>query len=278
MTREMPRAALVAGVLFAALFASAPPADAAVPSVTLLAPANGSSVTYSSTAFTAFTWRIDWPTPEDTTVMWQYSTDPSFTQNVIGENRFCPAANASCFNTFQLRFQAPPPSGTILYWRVGLTTSGGPVFSSPWMFVLKPPPDGDHDGIEDERDDCPTVANPDQRDSNHDGKGDACRPDRVKPRVRVYPGSAVRGRRAFVHFRAGDDRDFVRFRVSFAYRGRMAMWADFGFVQLRWSTRAGFYTKRALPRMMPAGRYLACVTAWDRASNHANACAPYRIR
>src|SRR5512133_3609335 len=96
MTREMPRAALVAGVLFAALFASAPPADAAVPSVTLLAPANGPRVTYSSTAVTAFTWRIGWPAREDATVMWQCSTDASFTQNVIGENRFCPAANASC--------------------------------------------------------------------------------------------------------------------------------------------------------------------------------------
>jgi hypothetical protein len=43
-----------------------------------------------------------------------------------------------------------------------------------------------------------------------------------------------------------------RFRVSFVYRGRMAMWADFGFVLLRWSTRAVFNTKRSLPRMIPA--------------------------
>jgi hypothetical protein len=39
--------------------------------------------------------------------------------------------------------------------------------------------------------------------------------------------------------------------VSFVYRGRMAMWADFGFVQLRWSTRAVFNTNRSLPRMIP---------------------------
>jgi Thrombospondin type 3 repeat len=274
----MRRAALVAAVLTAALFASAPPADAAAPSITLLAPASGSTVTYSSTGFTTFTWRVDWPTPEDTTVTWQYSADPSFGQNVTQENRFCAAANVNCFNTFQFRFPAPPPSGTILYWRVGLTTSAGPMFSSPWMFVLKPPPDADHDGVDDTRDNCPTVANSDQRDSNRDGKGDACQPDRVKPRVKVYSGSAVRGRRMFLHFRAADDRDFVRFRVTLTYRGRTAMWADFGYAQLSWSTPATVYTRRALPRRLPAGRYVACVTAWDKASNHAQSCAPYRIR
>jgi len=278
MTTWMPRAALVVGVLVAALFASAPPADAAVPQVTLLAPANGSTITYSPPGLTTFTWRIDWPTPENTTVTWQYSTDPSFAQNVTQESRFCTAANVNCFNTFQLALPAPPPSGTIIYWRVGLTTSLGPVFSAPWMLILRPPPDRDHDGVDDEHDNCPTVANPDQRDSNHDGVGDACQPDRVKPRVKVYPGSAARGRRFFLHFRAADDRDFVRFRVTLTYRGRTAMWADFGFVKLSWTTPATVYTKRPIPRRVPAGRYLACVTAWDKASNHAMACAPYRIR
>jgi hypothetical protein len=37
-----------------------------------------------------------------------------------------------------------------------------------------PPPDQDHDGIPDFRDNCPTVYNPDQADSDHNGKGDAC--------------------------------------------------------------------------------------------------------
>ena len=34
--------------------------------------------------------------------------------------------------------------------------------------------DGDHDGVNDWRDNCPTVANPTQLDSNSDGRGDAC--------------------------------------------------------------------------------------------------------
>jgi len=37
-------------------------------------------------------------------------------------------------------------------------------------------PDGDGDGIPDARDDCPAVADPDQRDTDGDGIGDACDP------------------------------------------------------------------------------------------------------
>jgi hypothetical protein len=145
------------------------------------------------------------------------------------------------------------------------------------MFVARKP-DADHDGVDDAHDNCPTVPNPDQRDSNRDGKGDACQPDRVKPRVKVFAGAAVRGRRAFVRFRAGDDRDYVRFRVAFMYRGRLAMWSDFGFLRMGPSSPGTFYTKGPLPRRIPAGRYQACVTAWDKAGNRAMSCAPYRIR
>jgi hypothetical protein len=270
----MPRAALAAAVLSAALFASAPPADAAAPSIALLAPANGSTVGTSTP--TTFSWHVSWDAPENTTVTWQLSTSPAFTENVTQQSQTCAAADVNCFASFALQLSAGQ-TGTIWYWRVSLSTSTGPVTSPTWMVIAKKA-DADGDGVEDSQDNCPSVSNPDQRDSNHDGKGDACQPDRVKPRVKVYAGGARRGKRAFLNFRAADDRDYVRFRVSFYYRARLAMWVDFGFVQLSWNDRATFYTKRALPRQLQAGRYLACVTAWDRAANRAKSCALYRIR
>jgi hypothetical protein len=274
----MPRAALVVAAVAATLLASPSVASAAAPSVTLIAPANGSTVVSTPTTFTTFTWHVDWATPENTTVMLQRSTDPTFAANVTQDIRSCTAADPNCWTTLQVQLPDPGPSGTIWYWRVALTTSTGPVYSATWMFVAVRPSDADHDGIEDARDNCPSVPNADQRDSNRDGKGDACQADKVRPRVRVYPGGAVRGRRAFLHFRVADDRDFVRFRVSFDYGRRVSLWVDFGFVQTTWSGRATFFTRRPLPRALPAGRYLACVTAWDKASNRAKSCAPYRIR
>jgi hypothetical protein len=37
-----------------------------------------------------------------------------------------------------------------------------------------PPPDKDNDGVPDFRDNCPTNYNPDQKDSDNNGKGDVC--------------------------------------------------------------------------------------------------------
>ena len=210
--------------------------------------------------------------------MWQLAADPQFTQLASQENRTCFASNVNCLTSHQPNRVYGPPYGSVWYWRVGLTTSAGIVYSQTFMFTATSPPDRDRDGIEDAKDNCPTVANPDQRDSNRDGKGDACQPDRVKPRVLVYRGSARRGTRAFLKTRVADDRGSVRVYVTLSHRGRVLYRGFFGYVQTSWAVPETFYTLTRLPRLLPAGRYLACVQAWDKAGNAARSCAPYRVR
>ena len=55
--------------------------------------------------------------------------------------------------------------------------NGGSIHSPDGSFVPPPPlPDSDGDGVPDLFDNCPTIANPDQADSDFDGLGDACDP------------------------------------------------------------------------------------------------------
>jgi hypothetical protein len=275
----MSRAALAAAA--AAVLALALPATgrAAAPTITLLTPPNGSTVVMTPTAQTypTFTWRVDWATPESTIVRHEMATDPGFTQNHSVNTNYCPASNVNCWTSFQSRTEYAPPT-RVWYWRVGLTTTAGIAYSQTFMFTATTPPDRDRDGVYDDTDNCPTVVNRDQRDSNRDGKGDACQPDQVKPRVAVYPGSARRGRRAYIRARIADDRDFVRVYVTLTFRGRALYRGTFSAPQTSWAVVETFYTLTRLPRFLPAGRYLACVQAWDKAGNRARSCAPYRVR
>jgi subtilisin family serine protease len=59
----------------------------------------------------------------------------------------------------------------------GVTNTGGRL--NAWRAVSNTPnpgynPDRDGDGVPNHRDNCPYVYNPDQKDSNGDGVGDAC--------------------------------------------------------------------------------------------------------
>lgn len=58
----------------------------------------------------------------------------------------------------------------------GTTSFGGPAFGGV-VFRLVPEADGDDDGALDSSDNCRTVPNPDQRDNDFDGQGDACDDD-----------------------------------------------------------------------------------------------------
>ena len=276
----MPRAALAATILAAALLLGPSSSAASAPTISLLAPANGATIDSSptTTAFPSFSWRIDWAAPEQTMVVWQVAADPGFTRDASSDTQFCPATNVNCWTSVAPHRVWGPPYGSVWYWRVGVTTSAGTVYSPTWSFNAVAPADRDRDGVPDASDNCPAVANSAQHDANHDGKGDACQPDRVPPRVHVFPGSAQRGKRAYITARVADDRGFVRMRVTLSYLGRVMYRGVFTWPQARWDTPATFRTRSPLPRFLPRGRYQACVTASDKAGNSRRSCAPYLVR
>lgn len=269
--------AILAALVLSALLIAAPASNAAgAPTITLLTPANGSTVESAVGTYPTFSWHVDWAQPENTTVLFQVATDPGFTQNVTVDTHYC-AGDPNCWTSIQPH-SAYAMVASVWYWRVGLTTSAGTVYSQTFRFTAVPPRDTDHDGVPDSTDNCPFRANPDQRDTNHDGKGDACQPDHVKPRVKVAAGSARRGQRAFIRARVADDRGSVRLFVTLQYRSHVMYRGTFGWTTTTWGPTYSFYTRSPLPRFLPVGTYLACVKAWDRAGNHALACSRYRVR
>jgi hypothetical protein len=272
----MPRAALaLAAALTFLVFVPASSA-AGAPAITLLTPVDGATVQNDAGLFVTFRWHVDWSQPEDTTVSFQVAADPGFRQDVSVYTSSCPASNVNCWTSTQPRQVFSPPYGSDWYWRVALTTSSGVVYSPTFRFHAVAPIDGDHDSVPDYRDNCPHKYNPDQRDSNHDGRGDACQPDRVKPRVRLQPGSARRGHRAHFHARIGDDRGMVRFTLTLERHGQ-GFRATYGWTDTSWAYRYTLWVD-PLPRSLPAGVYSACLAVWDRARNKARACSPYRVR
>jgi hypothetical protein len=275
----MPRAALALAVAVTTLLALSPAASATgTPTITLLTPPNDSTVVSATGTYPTFTWHVDWAQPEDTIVRFETASDPGFTQNVTVDTHFCAAANVNCWTSVQPSRVWGPPYGSDWYWRVGLTTAAGIAYSTTFHFHAVAPSDRDHDGVSDDTDNCPDKYNPDQLDSNHDGKGDACQPDRVSPRVKMQPGSAVRGHRAYFHARMTDDRGKVRFTLTLYLHGRLMVGWRFGWTDASWAYRWTIWTERPLPRTVPAGTYRVCIKAWDRAGNHGLGCSRYRIR
>lgn len=240
----MPRAALAA-VFVAALLGVAPSASASPPQITLLGPANGATLAYPAygDGTTKFSWHVSWDAAEQTTVMFQLGSDPNFAPGTFTQDNFaCTAADPNCTSSYAPPRSYSPPYPKVFYWRVGLTTSAGYVWSATSMFK---------------------VVN---------------LVDTVKPRVRVYAGSARRGSRAFVRLRAADNRGRVRLHVTLSYRGRALYNARMPMTVTYWADPLFFFTRKPLPRFLPAGRYQACVKAWDQAGNSARSCAPYRVR
>jgi Thrombospondin type 3 repeat len=265
--------ALAGGILASLSLVVAAPAADAPPAITLLTPANGSTVEGASAV--TFSWQITWATPptQNVTITWQLASDAGFTRNAIASSQPCTAASPACFTTTQSR---PPGAGT-WYWRVGVTTSAGTTYSPVWSFTATPPPDTDRDGVEDGRDNCPTVPNPDQRDSNRNGRGDACEPDRVAPRVRMEAGQLHRGKGATFHFRVSDDRGSIRAAFTLSFRNAVVARGSIPYTNVTGVGRGYFFLRKPVPNAAPAGLYKGCVQVWDRAGNTARSCAGFPL-
>jgi hypothetical protein len=219
------------------------------PTITLVSPANGSTV-YSAiwmNTYPTFTWHIDWPdvatSTQESTVLVTITTatDPYFTQDVTQDNHMCPVQNLNCWSYSPSMVWGMTP-GRKWYWRVGVNTSHGFVYSQTSSFTATPPP------------------------------------DRTPPRVRTLPGSGRRGQIASVNVRAGDDRGEVRFRIMISGYGRTLIDGVTDFTKVNWSTPAGFSTESPLPYSARPGRYRVCVTGWDHAGHKSpRSCASYTI-
>ena len=272
----------------------------APPVVTLVAPVNGATVKLTSLAKDSptFSWRVDYPTPPGTsvTIGLEVSTDPTFTTS-SAENRRCDAANLACYASYKavadwfryadacIPTSRPPecadrqPGAPItFYWRVNVTwASDHPAATATGSFVGIPSPDRDGDGLLDPRDNCPAVANKDQRNSDGTLLGDACERDRTPPRLRVAAAAMTRGHWGRVYFHMGDTRSGTLKVEAGLYYGARRLTRLVRAVQtVRFENR--YYYALLLHPSNPAGTYTVCIRVSDQRGNARRRCAPVRVR
>jgi hypothetical protein len=67
-----------------------------------------------------------------------------------------------------------PTSGGNFNFTIEATDANAVTVSGSFALKVVPLPDGDSDGVADDVDNCPLIPNPDQTDTNGNGRGDAC--------------------------------------------------------------------------------------------------------
>ncbi|MGZ8199994.1 MAG: beta-propeller fold lactonase family protein [Methylosarcina sp.] len=111
----------------------------------------------------------------------------------VGKGPYWGAVNASGSRYYVTN----PPDGTVSVIDTGSNSviATIPTDLTPWVIETAEIPvlDSDGDGILDTQDNCPSVANPDQSDSNGNGIGDACDVLAAPQITGISPSSAKRG-------------------------------------------------------------------------------------
>jgi len=244
------------GVCVALGLVSAAGAAVDTPTVTLVSPKNGAVVARSSTKSPLFKWQTS-DSLAEMFVELQISTNKTFpSPGTATQPWYCGTTGTDCPSSKQ--------------WK-----------NSDWWYT-------NSDG-------CtmiPPIGGPCKNGVNATGRcywrvkvGDAVSPvwtmqvtsagDRTAPHVSTQPGSGRRGGVGYFTFFVQDDGSSTRLLVELVHahrtvlRGRLG-WGSHGLgIQQRVSM--------ALPKSLARGGYSWCVTAYDRAGNHAKSCSRYAI-
>lgn len=260
--------------------------ETAPPVIELLQPAAGARIDTSLKQNQWLTYRVRVTFPADyegsRAVTFYESVDPAFPGNDTVTGVACVYGVAVCDTTYRSN-SGNLPLGTRVYWRASIANTD---FSRTQSFMTAGKPvskvvaDRDHDGIVDAKDNCPALRNPKQVDFEHDGKGDACQPDRKTPRVKAYAGHERRGQFAQFHWRAVDNRP-VTIRLVLRWQGRAVLRGWMPNVHARlWGGVGGesqWESEKPIDSSFPIGTYTFCISAQDAAGHKASSCAPYKI-
>jgi hypothetical protein len=254
--QALSRARRIVLVLVAALAtASTAAADGAAPTVTLLSPANGTTLTLDGKHDAAFSWRIDFAQAQTTptAVTFTVSADPTFQGPHYTESRSCDPSSPACFTSTTLKgtswinaatgSTALPSRTMTLYWHVSVDWQSGqtPVNSANGLLTGAP-------GI-----------------------------DKTPPRIAVKKTTVKRGSRARVAFQLADDSGTVTAKAQLLYHGKQLLSSTKTFTDVDWANVYVFWFD--VPRTgVPTGRYSACVRGTDMHGNTARRCATLTIR
>jgi hypothetical protein len=235
--------------------ASAASADGTAPTVTLLAPANGTSVTLDGKRATTFSWSVAFAQPqtESTTITFVVSADPTFLGPHYTESRSCANTTPDCFTTTTLQgtswikdatgSSGLPNRPLTLYWRVSVAWQSGQPFANSANGLLSGVP-----GV-----------------------------DKTPPKIAVKGTTVKRGSRARVTFQLADDSGVVTAKARLLYHGKTLLSSTKTFTDVDWANVYVFWFD--VPRTgVPTGKYSACVRATDMHGNSAQRCAVVRIR